>query len=434
MKQTFKLGMGSLSVLLILFACGDSELTPTTATPPASQPTSTSGAGVELVESLSEELNRLRDTLAERRAAREAENAQSGAPSEPGESTDGSAEGSEQDLPQAPTSALEPAICTDLPAGDADRDGIKDACEAMLAERHAPVYVYSKKETHYPWKVEDYLSQSALFFYDAGCRPDIDEVVQPTPEIAQLLTQRREPACGHAGVVLSRRTRSKGKERTFYLQNLEDEARVGSSSPESWGTYVHVYPNTLRGVTLQYWTFYAYDEDSNHGGDWEGFHVVLDAQLRPNRLTLLNDEQLKYVPWAEVEQAEAGRPRIYVAPESHTHQLSKSGIRSEGCGGIGGFFSCGIDLEKPETFTAYDSAAQLVQLGERKTPLPEAEFIQYSGLWGNATGGLFRNAGDWGPAYAAAGLRDNGFLGAWADQMVEELADFEEAYVQDISP
>lgn len=434
MKNYF-LGWGILGLSLFTFyGCGDSDGLGTTPQTPSIQP-SASGSGAQLIDSLSEELNRLKETLEEKRAAREA----AGETSEPA----GVAEETNTPVSPAPEESSVspgrlllsiPTACNGLAGVDADQDGFPDACEQWFAEQYAPVFIYSKKESHYPMAVNDYLAQTALWFFDAGCRPDVNEEIQQTPAFEQLLSQVREPNCGHAGRVFSNRTRSKEKSRTFYLKNVDEELRQGDANPESWVTYVHVYPNTLRGLTLQYWTFYAYDDDSNHGGDWEGLHVVLDAQFKPNRVTLLDETNLNYIPWAQVELTSEGRPRVYIQPHSHTHQLTKAGIRSEGCGGIGGFFSCGIDLEKPETYLSYDSATRLVGVGERTHPSPEGQFIQYSGLWGNAAGGLFKNAGDWGPAYAAAGLKDNGFLSAWADQMLTVLATFEEAYSQSVSP
>lgn len=432
------------SSTLILVGCGNETLpTASPAAQPAIQPgTTADSAGAQLVESLAEELGRLKDTLEAKRTARE----QAGEPTEPVEDAPVSVPASEtgdEPLPEdvrAPVSTdplsfqSQPSACGALANTDLDKDGLKDACEQYLAEKHAPVYIYSQEETHYPMPVVDFLSQTVLGFFDAGCRPDVDQQLQTAPTSEQLLSQTQPAGCNHPLAVSSNRTRSKGKERTFYLKNLSDDQRKGSATPENWKTYVHAYPNILRGVTLQYWTFYAYDEESNHGGDWEGIHVVLDSQFKPNRVTLLQENGLKYVPWVQVELAMPDRARVYVNPESHTHQLSKDGIKSNGCGGIGGFFSCGIRLDNPETFIAYDSASQLVQLGERKTPLPEGLFIQYSGLWGTPTGGLFKNAGDWGPAYSGVGMLENGFIAAWADQMIVPLARFEEAFPQAVSP
>ena len=376
------------------------------------------------MESLTEELDNLKDTLAARREARaraEAENADS-RPTEPV-------------LVATPTPAPASAVpaCQGLSTLDADKDGLADACENKLAQQYAPVYYYSREESVFPMAVTQYLQSSSLWFFDEGCRPDRNEERQPAPDFAALLAGEEPPDCGHAAGVKSNRTRSKSKKRTFYLKNLDKEQRVGSSDPTASRVYTHVYPNTLNGITLQYWTFYAYDDNDNHGGDWEGVHILLDRQFKPNRITRITDDGLRYVPWSQVE-TENERLRLYVRPGSHTLQVNKSGIKSDGCGGIGGFFSCGIELDNPETFTRYDAKERLLNMGERTHPNAEQPFIQYSGLWGNATGGLFKDAGVWGPAYDGRGMLDNGFIAAWADKMKSSLATFEEAFPQEVSP
>src|SRR5439155_5362791 len=109
-------------------------------------------------------------------------------------------------------------------------------------------------------------------------------VVARAPHQIDLLHHAYPSPCGGVAIA-SDGSRSAGKHRTFFLSDVDDDRRAGSVDPRLWTTYAHVYPNTLGGITIQYWRFYAYNDAFNdHGGDWEGLHVVLDRELAPARV------------------------------------------------------------------------------------------------------------------------------------------------------
>lgn len=164
---------------------------------------------------------------------------------------------------------------------DSDLDGLPDFWEQMLAEKYAPIIYHSNDESNFPTNVDWFLQKTELRFYDDNCTPDLDELIIKNPSQEQLLTQSYKSGCGSEDTVYSNGTRSKGKQRTFFLKDVAEEFRKGSLDSQDWTTYFHTYPNDLGGVTIQYWRFYAYnDAFDNHGGDWEGIHLVLNKDLQ----------------------------------------------------------------------------------------------------------------------------------------------------------
>lgn len=330
---------------------------------------------------------------------------------------------------------------------DGDGDGLSDACEQKLSEDFAPVIYHSSNETHFPLTVDSYLSQSVLWFRDTTCKPDLSQSILTAPTQALLAAQEVPGSCTTNLPAKSGQTRSKDKQRTFYLANLPEEAQVGSSNPADWVTYVHVYPNSSQGATVQYWRLYAHHSSfaNSRGGDWEGIHVVLDSQLKPIRVALVDNDALRYTVWTQLD-VENGRPRFYSTAGTHQLYTQAKDVKASGCSGIGGFFSCQIDPEQPETHIRQETwtggqvsgmsdfsgpSGGLVNVGERSKPLNGQHFIQYSGLWGSP-GGTFSSTGAWGPAYHGAEIQANGFLTAWAAGMQPPKR--EEAYPLSVSP
>lgn len=324
-----------------------------------------------------------------------------------------------------------PRVCLDPSlsvADDADRDGLHDGCEQDLAERFAPVIYHSSSEDRWPINVDWYLSRSALAIADPRCDKNRRERLVPQPTQAQLIAAQ-EPACGEdEGTLLkSAGTRSRNKEQTFYLEDVPSALRNGSTTPSDWRTYVQAYPNEIGGVTLQYWRLYAYHRDdllNNYGGEWVGFHVVLNHHEQPQQLILLNDK-FEPQPWEQV-QLEDERPVLFVKPGSHNLQLKPDKIGAKGCGSFLGL-GCNLDVAKPATHVRQEThtdgairwfdgqespSAGLIQVGRKEHPLNGQDFIAYSGLWGSL-GRLYNTSGFWGPAFHHVARRPDGGITAW---------------------
>src|ERR1700685_604739 len=54
----------------------------------------------------------------------------------------------------AMSDALIASTCASISSGDDDHDGVPDACEALLADRFAPVVIHSTDESTYPTNVD----------------------------------------------------------------------------------------------------------------------------------------------------------------------------------------------------------------------------------------------------------------------------------------
>ncbi|MGE3725344.1 MAG: FimV family protein [Candidatus Sericytochromatia bacterium] len=440
------LSLSALFGVFVLPGCnGEKKLPPTQASNPAQNQ-----AAEALVANLEARLESLRNDL--QRASTRASNSPAATDAQPSTSPEGQP-GSEPNpgatpIPAPGSSPAPPANGLCSRAGkDSDQDGLSDACETILAETYAPVFYHSSQEKYFPTQVDAYLKQTALWFWDSDCDPDLNEQLQAFPVQSQLLTQTQAASCKSKLPASSQTTRSKDKVRSFYLKDLPEEARKGSSNTRDWITYVHAYPNTLNGATLQYWRFYAYHSgDGDHGGDWVGVHIVLDSVFKPLRVGFAAENEIRYLNWRDLEREGENRVRLYSYPESHLVFTAGKEVPADGCKGLGGFFSCRMDPAKPETFVRHESwkdgqvtwfsgdvgsSGGLLNLGERSLPLNGQSFIQYAGLWGSI-GKNAVNSGDYGPAYSGIGMLSNGYLGFWAAGMLNPKR--EDAYPLAVSP
>lgn len=323
---------------------------------------------------------------------------------------------------------------------DSDLDRIPDFLEQILAERYAPIIYHSSDESNFPTNVDWFLQKTELRFYDDKCTPDLDELVIKCPTQELLLKNAYHGGCGSNDIIYSNGTRSQNKQRTFYLKDVAEEFRKGSMDSRDWTTYYHAYPNDAGGVTIQYWRFYAYnDAANNHGGDWEGFHLILDKNLKPSKLGLLGHKDISYLNPSDL-QWENTHVRIFSEGGGHGSRADPNphldlnqippvqpGIKAKGGDGI-------VDPNNPVTFIrqetwtdgnvqwfngATSKSGALVNLGSKIRPMNGQMFIQYSGLWGSP-GTFYFTSGYWGPAFNETGMKDDWFITAWGAGMAGE--------------
>jgi hypothetical protein len=317
---------------------------------------------------------------------------------------------------------------------DSDGDGISDACEQALAERFAPVVYHSSDESNLPTQVDAFLSLTQLDTHDDLCRAMGRPSALVHPTEGELLGQVFADCEGN--LVTSDGTRSAEKHRTFFLADVAEDARKGSRDTRDWTTYFHAYPNDLGGVTIQYWRFYAYNDAANdHGGDWEGLHVVLDraathADLEVRSIRLLTHDELTQPPLGRF-QFEGTHVRVFSEGGGHATRFSGGAIGARGCesGPSRLGLRCTVDPERPGTFIRQETwtggrvtgivegeGGRLVNLGSKVAPMNGLIFVRYSGLWGSP-GVFYGTSGFWGPAFNETSMRADGFVSAWCEGM-----------------
>jgi hypothetical protein len=341
-----------------------------------------------------------------------------------------------------PLSALAGAATRDslCPDGlDSDGDGLSDACEQSLAERFAPIVYHSSDESNFPTNVDAFLAETRLDVHDEYRPSNGMAILNPSQSdlLDKTYVGREGPAIASDG------TRSLGKHRTFFLADVPVEAQKGSVDPRDWTTYFHAYPNDLGGVTIQYWRFYAFNDAANdHGGDWEGLHVVLDAragELGVRSIRLLTHDRLTQPPLGKF-QFEGTHVRVFSEGGGHATRFSGGAIGARGCALEG---PCSIDPSEPATFVRQETwtggtvtgerrgaAGKLQNLGSKARPMNGQVFVRYSGLWGSP-GVFYGTSGFWGPAYNETSMRPDGFVSAWCEGMARPPDD--ECYPRDVS-
>jgi len=323
------------------------------------------------------------------------------------------------------------AVCCAKDAPDEDGDGVGDACEQALAERYAPIVYHSTDESNFPTNVDAFLPETHLGAFDLDCADDAAKSIATHPTQADLASRTWRPPCGSGADVRAAGTRSVGKHRSFFLADVPEPVRAGSSDTTAWTTYFHAYPNDVGGITIQYWRFYAYNDALNdHGGDWEGLHVVTDPSLQISSLRLLAHSELRDLPRSRFT-FEGTHVHVFSEGGGHATRFSGDEIAARGCNHLG---RCVIDLDEPATFVRQETwpggqvrdargvrgkTGALVNLGAKTSPMNGQSFVQYSGMWGSP-GMLYSTSGYWGPAFNETGMRADGFLSAWCEGIVSK--------------
>ena len=316
---------------------------------------------------------------------------------------------------------------------DWDNDGLADSFEQTLAERFAPIVFHDPTEPNLPTNVRVFLPHTELWFYDSRCKQKIIRVAPLVDSIPRTV----QPACDHREEhVDSHGTRSKNKDRSYFLKTVGDAKRMRSDPPD-WTTYFHLYPNEGGGNTIQYWRFYAYNSGqflghsvalASHGGDWEAIHVVLDSTNAPMTVRFLGHRSITRRSWSSLAsegthvliKSEKGGHTSVPIKDNDRKRLARL-IRQETW--TGGQVIWPKSASQGSKGTAFSSAA-LMNLGEKLAPHPGMEFLQYSGLWGpRETGWWFPRlrSGYWGPAFNETGMAGDHFITAWCEGMAKSL-------------
>ncbi|BDG02165.1 hypothetical protein [Anaeromyxobacter oryzae] len=268
-------------------------------------------------------------------------------------------------------------------AVDRDGDGIDDALEDALLERHAPVVLLAPTEEALPASAEWLLA-----------RAEIETAPGRPPRIMEA------SVLGAVGALVARAV--PGLDEPGARLRVERAARAGSPDPAVWTVYGHAYRAAGGGILLQYWFFYAFNDAFwafDHEGDWEHVTVRLDAAARPVGAWYARHEDSAPGEWFEWESLarEDGHPVVLAGRGTHA---------SYALAGEAPAWERLCPERDPARAAAAgcrvwrtDEGGGIVNVGERGAP--RAAFLSWPGRWGTTGAfGLERHAGSPpGPAF-----------------------------------
>jgi hypothetical protein len=227
-------------------------------------------------------------------------------------------------------------------AMDADGDGLEDAEESRLLQRHAPIALLADDEPALP-----------------------------------------------SSVAWVRRRAGLGGERVRFMgiaaspRTFGDEVRRGSARCEDWTVYGHAYRREGGGVVLQYWFYYPFNDAYgwfDHDSDWEHVSVELDPSGEPVWFAAAAHHDNAPGPrtrW-DAMRVESGHPVFYVAAGTHASYALREQVPA---------WERIAEAGRERRWEVGRDGARLVGVGERGRPAPDAEgafVVGYEGFWGAA--------------------------------------------------
>lgn len=318
------------------------------------------------------------------------------------------------DCPDPPPTTTRPTL-PPVP-GDNDGDRIVDAYEDQLLRRFAPRIWLHPDENRRPVDVNWLLSRSTLRYGHTRC-PDHEILARGEVTGTRLTEQSHRDthdiatfppwnACQHFGADRRSDHHTGDIKESFFLQ-FTDASHSGSADRHHWRIYGHVYPTTSGRIVVQYWQLYPYNDSFgliNHEGDWEYTAVVVDAAERVQRVVFFRHGHDRDVAPSRVEWV-GDHHVTYSAKGSHGQY--RGTVQGDEC------LTEGLqdDVQGIADFcvpgTAWDTWTSgfggIVNVGEKSRPLNGADWLRYSGLWGEvgfaAAGPIDYTSGPRGPAY-----------------------------------
>ncbi len=280
---------------------------------------------------------------------------------------------------------------------DDDGDGLDDGVENCALNKHAPLaYLPINLDWTRPANVDWYLTRSALRFHHSRCS---DEQIVAIGELTQLKLvtryhqRKKEPVsldpCSHYGdYISSSSANAYFGEHHFFLQP-NDATHAGSANSADWVVYGHVYPNDIGGMNVQYWFFYAYNDNFgsfNHEGDWESITLRLDPRGNVEGAYVCahgNCPLRTDIAWHATSH-----PIIWVADGSHASYTSEANCDNAGVSEGGGDNCQTVGAHRWFTWRGGRGAQPglqgggVINVGERGRPLNNQKFIRYNANWG----------------------------------------------------
>jgi hypothetical protein len=283
--------------------------------------------------------------------------------------------------------------------GDQDLDGLDDGDESCWLGTFAPVmYLPLDKDWTLPANVDWYLRRTTLRFHHNNCGDDqILGLGGVTQQSLSVQSHRRKNGlkslspCSHNSSVISAASGPWDDNQHFFLQPPSDKTHEGSPDPKDWIVYGHVYPNDIGGVNLQYWFFYAYNDNVgffNHEADWESIIVELGASGTAEGVYFCGHGDCSWRrSRAFVQWYDGTHPTVWVADGSHASypgewECDYAPVWEEGVGD---------NCETNDTYRWFSWLGEegpgiqgggFVNVGERGHALNGQQFIDYYGQWG----------------------------------------------------
>lgn len=306
---------------------------------------------------------------------------------------------------RSPHAALGPLVVTvsglaqTPPYRDADFDGLDDALEHQLLQRHRPILAFEDDERHWPISAERFVANSRLLW-----RGDPDEVVAFTRD--QLAADPRLALLGHTRVP-NRPSATAGPGgpgfggvgpggcscRTDWFLDLDDTLRSGvypqPDGRDHEGMYGHVVPVDGERILIQYWQLLPHNDAGQISdcGDHEGDWLYLDAYVSrstPHQLLELvyhhhGDGNCPPTRLTGADLPADGVPTCYIEEQAHEWWPWPSG------GGECEFF-IGVGNPSHHGNGIVYRVPIVENIGERTAPMPgslAAELIlRFNGRWG----------------------------------------------------
>lgn len=317
---------------------------------------------------------------------------------------------------------------------DNDGDGLDDGTEWDLANQYAPVLympnLITRAEAGYgyagdwtwPSTVSWYLPQIRMRIHHNNCGDHqlLDFGQVSSTNILQQAHQRYVRnwygTCSHQSPWQYSNGSWHNDDHYFLQAGNDDAVHPGIRDPGAWQTYFHAYRNTIGGVSIQYWFFYAYNDfvgSANHEGDWEHINVRLNAGNQVDGIWYAqHNGATHYYPW-DVSWF-GTHPQVWVADGSHASYRSESDCDYAFNEGLDG--SCWTNsYQRWFTWGGGDTGeiglrgGSLINMGEQlsgaKRPMPGQDWVRYSGRWGEV-GSTTHTSGPRGPAYQTNWTRE----------------------------
>lgn len=315
---------------------------------------------------------------------------------------------------------------------DHDLDGLDDQDENDLLRTYAPVVLLHLSEDRLPANVDWYLQNGWMRFHHGGWCSDCDVIpgpINPEPHPTQFtLCQQQHKkkysinhwppweACSHYDN-WERSWIDFDSGQCFFVQ-VFNSSHNGSSNPNDWIVYGHVYPNNKGGINVQYWFFYAYNDGpltQNHEGDWECLIVELKEDMSVDDLYYYqHGESGPPLAPGDVTWYDGTHPIVMSALGSHASYQSYSACQDHQYSPIserGCYWCYPVEYCEGAWFTWTDGkptgspgfqGGGIRNVGEKVDNaaryLNGQKFIHYSGRWGEI-GSADWTSGPRGPAY-----------------------------------